>query len=75
MVVHDVGMLGPEAAGSRRFCDGRTRDGVGVVGANVGFTWSFVAGHVSGPHCLEVPAEGPPLRAPLAARRGGSCAS
>jgi len=64
LVVHDIGMLGPEARGSRRFCFGRTRDGVAVVGANVGFTWSFVADHVSGPCYLEVPADGPPLRAP-----------
>jgi hypothetical protein len=64
LVVHDVGMQGPETAGIRRFCFGRTRDGVAVVGANVGFAWSFVAEHVSGPCYLEVPADGPPLRAP-----------
>ena len=34
------------------------------MGANVGFAWSFVAAHVSGPYYLEVPADGPPSRAP-----------
>jgi len=36
----------------------------GSTASCVGFTWSFVADHVSGPRYLEVPADGPPLRAP-----------
>jgi hypothetical protein len=64
LVVHDVGMPGPEALGAQRFCFGRTHDGVAVVGANVGFTWSFVADHVGGPCYLEIPAAGPPPCAP-----------
>ena len=64
IVVHDVGMPGPEAVGPQRFCLGRTRGGASVLGANIGFCWSFVAEHVSGPFYLEVPADGPPSRAP-----------
>lgn len=38
------------------YCVGRTADGVEVVSANSGWAWSFLAGEVSGPYCMEVPA-------------------
>ena len=38
------------------YCVGRTADGVEVVSANSGWAWSFLAGEVSGPFCMEVPA-------------------
>jgi hypothetical protein len=64
LVVHDVGAPRAEAGSTAHFCVGRTRDGVAVVGANVGFTWSFVAEHVCGPCYLEIPAEGSSHGAP-----------
>jgi hypothetical protein len=63
LVVHDVA---PPAAdgGCPRLCFGRTPAGAEVIGANAGFAWSFVAGHVSGPCYLEVPADIPSRCAP-----------
>ena len=38
------------------YCVGRTAGGVEVVSSNSGWAWSFLAGEVSGPYCMEVPA-------------------
>jgi hypothetical protein len=39
-----------------RFCAGRADGAVAVIGANVGWAWSFAAARVDGPYYLEVPA-------------------
>lgn len=59
VVVHDVGMPGAPETGTRPFYIGRTPAGATVLGPNCGHAWSFVAGHVSGPYYVEVPAESP----------------
>jgi hypothetical protein len=59
LVVLDVA-----ASGGARQCVGRARDHVDVVGANTGWAWSFLAGEVSGPSFLEVPAGNGSVRSP-----------
>ena len=51
LVVIDVA-----ASEGDHYCVGRTADGVEVVSANSGWSWSFLAGELSGPFCMEVPA-------------------
>jgi hypothetical protein len=51
LVVIDV--AAPEG---EHYCVGRTADGVEVVSANSSWAWSFLAGEVAGPFCMEVPA-------------------
>ena len=59
LVVLDVA-----ASGGARHCVGRARDNVDVVAANTGWAWSFLAGEVSGPRFLEVPAGNGSVRFP-----------
>jgi len=59
LVVLDVA-----ASGGARQCVGRARDHVDVVAANTGRAWSFLAGEVSGPWFLEVPAGNGSVRSP-----------
>ncbi len=76
VVVHDVAMPGADDAGMRRLCIGRTAAGATLLGPNSGHAWSFVADHVSGPYCLEVPAGSPhcgPERVAAAVVRAMRC--
>jgi hypothetical protein len=59
LVVLDVA-----ASDGARQCVGRARGHVDVVGANTGWAWSFLAGGISGPCFLEVPAGNGSLRSP-----------
>ncbi|MEA2250404.1 MAG: hypothetical protein QOG70_646 [Solirubrobacteraceae bacterium] len=66
LVAHDVGARddapsepGPWPPGAGlRFCVGRSRTGTLVVGANTGWSWSFVARDLWGLCCMDVPAGG-----------------
>jgi hypothetical protein len=63
LVGHDVasgpGQPDPWPAGSgERLCVGRTAVDALVVGANRGWTWSFVAADLQGLCCLDVPLDG-----------------
>jgi hypothetical protein len=69
VVLHDVGPRGDEAEAwpgddGERFCAGRGRPGVLVVGPNTGWSWSFVVDELRGLCYLDVPARGPGLRSP-----------
>lgn len=57
LIVHDVLTPGPPRAGTERLCFGRTEDGVTVLGANTGWSWSFVVDELSGLCFLELPVE------------------
>jgi hypothetical protein len=59
IIVHDVGVPGDD----NRFCVGRTRDGVFVVGPKTGWSWSFVADALDGICHLDEVADGGQLRA------------
>ena len=59
VVMHDIATLGTDDAGMRPLWIGRSAAGATVLGPNSGHAWSFIADHVSGPCCVEVPAESP----------------
>ena len=65
IVVHDVaarpGDPGPWPSGTQsRLCVGRSATGTLVVGANIGWTWSFAVVGLRGLCALDVPARGEP---------------
>jgi hypothetical protein len=59
VVVHDVAAPDGAGAAARPIWIGRSAAGATVLGPNAGHAWSFVAGHLSGLRCVEVPAGSP----------------
>jgi hypothetical protein len=57
VVVHDVSPRPGEPTIGDRFCVGRSQTGALVVGANVGFAWSFVIDQLVRLCCMDVPAQ------------------
>ncbi|HEV2819040.1 MAG TPA: hypothetical protein VGW11_00895 [Solirubrobacteraceae bacterium] len=67
IVVHNVAprqdQRGPRPANEgERFCAGRTRDGVLVIGPNAGWSWSFCASQLQSLHYLDMPSSGSQFR-------------
>jgi hypothetical protein len=60
LVVHDIGSPG---AADDRLCAGRTRDGVWIIGPNVGWSWSFAIDELPSLCHVDVTAGGSVLRA------------
>jgi hypothetical protein len=67
IVVHDVGPPRHQARDAR-YCAGLTPEGVLVIGADAGWSWSFVMDGLHGVYCLDVPAAGSRDLLPAAVR-------
>ena len=67
LVVHNVAprrdQRGPRPANEgERFCVGRTREGVLVIGPNAGWSWSFCASELASLSYLDMPSSGSQFR-------------